>query len=506
MIWDNPVRYRTLFLLLFVVGVLERCWAAFGSNLAIAHPDEHQQYVEQALRHVHGYGTYFWEQAFGMRHLLFSQSLACILRLLEHWGVTEPITQLALLRLVLSQTIFLLFSWYAWLLGRDGHRAAALFIMAALTLSIYMVFFNVRFLSENAMAVPLLLALLCERRGWLTLSGVFWMLTYAVRFQAAFLIVGLGLWTFFSDLGKFRRGEYFWSAFAVTRRLLLGLVLGTLLVGLLDAYWLHTRELGLEHDPRSFAADFFAACGLGKGFLHSSFMYFQQNFIEDKASIYGVEPWWYYFALGSGQLVAFSMAMPILLYFGAKVRPELLAMIVVFVLGHSYVGHKEIRFLWALAPILIVQAAWGFEVLTRPSLTPSPLWKQPGVMIGAFVVCSLIHVPFFHWEIEPYRSAALALAKMKEYDDVKGVAGVGWDDGQGGNHFFLRMGGTVRLMHRHTMDELRKADGFRECNYLMVHEGQFQLEEYDHGDVSRLPEQRTKVAQVGEVTIYRLEP
>ena len=65
---DEPI--LRAFAAFFVIGAALRAVACF-STVGIIHPDEHQQYLEQAHRHVFGYGQLFWEQVQGVRHPLY---------------------------------------------------------------------------------------------------------------------------------------------------------------------------------------------------------------------------------------------------------------------------------------------------------------------------------------------------------------------------------------------------------------------------------------------------
>src|SRR6185436_18940038 len=112
--------------------------------------------------------------------------------------------QAFILRLLLSETIFLLIALYAWRWYQDGRASAAFFLMLTECCA-DVVFIQVRMLSENAMAVPMMLALLSERR-WPRLAGFWWMIVFAVRFQAAFLIVGLVTWSLWENYRRWRQG------------------------------------------------------------------------------------------------------------------------------------------------------------------------------------------------------------------------------------------------------------------------------------------------------------
>src|SRR5262249_9467904 len=90
---------RHWLLRLMLAGLLVRV-VAVPASAGIIVPDEHQQYIEQSFRHLHGYGATFWEQDHGMRHPLFSMLLAGVLWLGETIGLTNPHHLAALQRLI----------------------------------------------------------------------------------------------------------------------------------------------------------------------------------------------------------------------------------------------------------------------------------------------------------------------------------------------------------------------------------------------------------------------
>jgi hypothetical protein len=483
----DPKHYRALFFLLLFVGAVERGAAAWGSNLGIAFADEHQQYLEQAFRQVHGYGMTFWEQSWGMRHLLYSNTLAGLLHAMEWFGIVDPFTQSFLLRFVLSQTVFFLIALYAWRWLRDGHESASLFLMFLLTASVDVIYIQVRLLSENAMAAPLMIALLSERR-FPRLAGIFWMLMFAIRFQSAFLILGLVTWHLWNDRRNWKRTGQSWkSAFDPSIKLIEGLLLGTLVVGVMD--WWHFGT-----------------------FLHTPIMYFQANIVMNKAAGFGVEPWHYYFVRGAFGLLAASVAFGFLLWAARKVESRFVWMSLLFLLGHSAVGHKEMRFLWALLPLGLIVAARGFEEIMRlyrdRPAEPRPLWHHAGFIVATFLLSSALRGPFLYWTNEPYRSASEALAWLHNREDVRGIAAVGMDDGEGGNQFYLRRP-EVWLLHRHKTGDLLHDPDFRggRFNYMMVpseKRNYGEVPDTTQEDVAAMPIEKTRIATIGKMHIYRI--
>jgi hypothetical protein len=433
-------RLRLVFWALVLVGLAERFAAAHYSNLGIEHPDEHQQYLEQAYRRCHdGYGYAFWEQDRGMRHLLYSDTLALFLRSFDGLGIHDAFTQATLLRCIVAGLVFGVLALTAWLWLRSGHTAAAFFLLFLQVVSIDVIYIQVRLLTENAMAVPLVLGMLLERRHP-RLAGLCWAIMFAVRFQSAFLIAGFGLWSLGADWQVWRGGESWWRAFAPTRRLAEGLLLGLMFVG-----WYDTRY-EVWYDLRTY-----------ERWFHSPIEYVRANVLEDKASQFGVQPWYTYLVHSTRNLLLMSPIFLFMLLPIAKSQARLFFVAGMYVLAHSLVGHKELRFMWGVAPIGMILLSLGFESLyakwqNEPGMGGHRRVPRACVLVGlSFVLPSLVRLslPLWYpiteetwtaiqWQREPYRTTCLALARVGQQNDARGVLMWGFYDWESGNCFYLR--------------------------------------------------------------------
>lgn len=431
MMTEVSPRVRLVFWALVLLGLAERLAAAHFSNLGIEHPDEHQQYLEQAYRHNHdGYGYAFWEQDRGMRHLLYSHSLAAVLAGLDRLGIHDAFTQATLLRFLLAACVFGVLTLVAWLWLRSGRVAAALFLMFLQTVSIDLAYVQVRLLSENAMAIPLVLGMLLERRHP-RLAGLCWALMFAFRFQSAFLIAGFGLWSLGSDWRKWRHGESWWRAFSATRCLAEGLLLGLAFVG-----WYDLRTNG--------------------AWFQSPLEYLHANVLENIASKFGVQPWYTYLVFSTRNLLLMSPIFVFLLLPIVRAQAKLFFVAALYVAGHSVVGHKELRFMWGLVPIGLMLLSLGFEALVAKWRSEAGVAANRRVAMSSLLVCltfalpsvARLALPLWHettddkwtvlWQREPYRTTCLALHEVGRRDDARGVLMWGFYDWEGGNCFYLR--------------------------------------------------------------------
>ena len=111
-----------------------------------------------------------------------------------------------------------------------------------------------------------------------------------------------------------------------------------------------------------------AACTLADRWLYDAWVftpyeYLRANLIEGKAASFGLEPWWYYL----GQMLLFLIppfSLVLVGLLGAAAwyerRHVLIWTTVPFLVGHSLIGHKEVRFLvpitYAVVPLLVLAA------------------------------------------------------------------------------------------------------------------------------------------------------
>jgi hypothetical protein len=408
-----------------ILGVGLRAIAGVYSQ-GFYHPDEHQQYLEVAQGLVYGCHVRFWEEERGTRCYLYPGMLAGLLWLLDTAGVRDPVHQATAIRLLLSLSIFGILLLFArrWL--QEGHRLAACFLVAIVALSPDMIFISLRTLSETAIMIPLLLALyLLHRRP--AVAGLLCGLMFGIRFQSAVFTVALAAITVWDDLRRVMSGE--WRVESgeqkvdrsshspltslLSLRMAAGLAVAMLAVGLIDRLT------------------------LGEWF-HSPMACFRANIAEGVAAKYGVYPFARYFTWARQNLLHISpFAFPLLLL-GAYRAPRLALTALLGVVGHSFIAHKEYRFIWPVLPLVFLMIALGFEMAY--TWLGQGWRRQYALTLG--VLSLLVGVGWRCWEIQwnpdPARSSSLALAKAGRWPEVTGVALYGIGEAGSGNYFYLR--------------------------------------------------------------------
>lgn len=305
--------------LLALIAHLICVWFSVGFH----HPDEHFQLVEFANYKCGRtpLDKLPWEFPSRMRPGLQPLMAYLILRPYYALGFTDPYHFSTLLRL-LSAAMALYTAWQFHKIIKP--QIQSLFYQNVhLVLSLLgwgLVYLHVRFSSENWSAIAFtwgLMFLWQQKKSSYWWFGIFAGLSFVFRFQAIFMIAGAGLWMLFIDRTKTKH--------------LAELILGFLVlfaIGLLCERWLYDE------------------------WTFSSWNYVFQNVVENKAAQFGTEPWYWYFEQIFVQgLAPYSIVMllsiPVMLLY--KPKHILTWVMLLFLLGHIVVAHKEFRFLYPLA-------------------------------------------------------------------------------------------------------------------------------------------------------------
>lgn len=196
----------------------------------------------------------------------------------------------------------------------------------------YIPYLGVRFSSETWSAIFLLLAMGCffsenKTQRNLVLTGLFFGISFLFRFQVAFALAGFGIHHLIFGTQKLK-----------TSLLIIGGFLFAALVGAFIDRWFYTN------------------------WVFTPWNYFSAFFKDDSANpTFGNLPWDYYlnrmFHLPTkliGTLLFLSLAVALIF----KGKSVLIWMILSFILVHTFIGHKEERFLFPIVfffPYFFVQ-------------------------------------------------------------------------------------------------------------------------------------------------------
>ncbi len=341
----NSLRKLTRNLLL--TGLFFHLLAAWF-NVGYHHPDEYFQITEFASYKLGKTPVIdlAWEYAAGIRPAFQPAMVYCLCKL---FSLHNPVIISFLLRLLSAIT--------AW-------AVAALFILISLTecrsdktkkiilyLSTvlwFLPYIHARFSSENWSAIfffaglSLLMLMLKPANDLLKIKnsflsllfcGILIGLSFVVRVQSGFMILGLGLWLLIYRKLTIRDLSVLFTGIALS-----------FFTGVLTDRWLYGK------------------------WVFTAFNYFHVNIIIGKASDWGTSPWWDYFVtIVENNIPPFGILIlaGIFIFFFRFYKHPLTWISVPFLLAHIINPHKEIRFLFPLVNALPVIAVTAFDGKTN---------------------------------------------------------------------------------------------------------------------------------------------
>ncbi len=297
------------------------------------HPDEHFQILEFANWK---YGltptaSLPWEFTAQMRPAL-QPVLAWAAITAGHWtGHYNPFVLAFILRL--CSGLLALYVYKKWAVSYSDAGTKPLFLWLLLACW-FMPLLGVRFSSENFAGLCFLLGCcyLIEHTNSrhtkdILAAGFAMGISFCFRFQMAFAIIGVLGWLVFIQKTR-------WAPLGA---FILAGILGVSIGALADRWF------------------------YGEWVL-TPWNYFRANLLEGKVNNYGVEPfWWYFTAFLEKAIPPLSVLLLLGLVRGiSQHKRHLLVWVVVpFIVGHSLIGHKELRFLFPVVVPVLWLAAQG---------------------------------------------------------------------------------------------------------------------------------------------------
>jgi phosphatidylinositol glycan class B len=322
------------------------------------HPDEHFQLIEFAgLKGGWNTGTDLpWEYDSQIRPALQPVLALLIFKFQGIFGIENPLSLAMGLRLFTA--LLSLFCIRRWVRSvtpdiREPHRRV--FILLS-----YLLWFlpaiNVRFSSETWAGLMLLLSVAglyqaCPRtRLFYIAIGVLWGLSFEFRYQMAAALLGLFLWLIFVRKEKYKH--------------LLSILsgsMGVLLCSTLLDSWYYGN------------------------WVFAPWNYFKCNIIDGVASHFGTLPWYFYLeaiVTRPTPLIGYAILFSFLLLF-FDYKNILLWCLLPFLLIHSLIPHKELRFLFPVVNFLPFILMLAYQKIRR-------LWNSPSARYILYPVVGMV--------------------------------------------------------------------------------------------------------------------
>lgn len=301
------------------------------------HPDEHFLIVEFACHKlgINSSQAMAWEYAEQIRPTLQPVLAMGLIKGTDFLGCHNPFTQTFILRLAAAILMLLAIKAFVDAAGDEVKHRPFLLILALFFW--YLPLISVRFSSETLSAALLLLVLAQVMKydkasPWQMLGiGILCGLGFEFRYQLAFAFLGLLAWGIAIK-------RYQWKQWL---SLFAGFILVLCLAFLLDSWFYGV-------------------------WVFAPYNYFNLNIVRQVAASFGVSPWYTYQIL----LLTVPTVLWGLAIYGSFVisivrhyqNPAVWAFIF-FIVCHSLIAHKELRFLFPVIPLLPLFMVWGYETL-----------------------------------------------------------------------------------------------------------------------------------------------
>ena len=364
------------------VGLVLRLWLALNDD-GIFWPDEIYQGLEPAHRLVFGSGLVAWEFVVGVRSWAFPGFLAGLLKACGLLGLTQPRAYLTVVRV-----FFCLVSVGAaaatYRLARSFGASALAAAVGAATclLAAPLIYFAPRAMNESASALPIAFGLAFTlqhgaRHRQVVLGAALFGLAVFLRLHAAIFCAGA-----LAVLAVRRQWTSALLALAV-------FAAAGVLFGLLDLLtW--------------------------GSWFHSAIGYLRFNLFEGRSSMWGTAGPLYYVKVLLSSTGPLGLVLLALSLAAVRRAPSLWALTAVFVVGHSLIPHKEIRFLLPAAPLVCALAGVGLqEVGDRV-----PAWVARSVAGLVLLAAGYSALTFHQLTLGQLGAPAVSQPKASAYDQA----------------------------------------------------------------------------------------
>jgi len=305
--------------------------------------DQHFQIIEFSLNQLGqpSGAPYVWEYDHFVRGTIQVYLFSGYHLVLNAIGITDPYTQLTILRLILGLLMFAVFNLLAFHYFGNGNRETLLFVLLLMNFSWVLPYTRTLFCAEMMCSLFFFGTLLLYevkkekwKRFWFPLViGFLFSLAFYFRLQIATALLGFGVWLLFFE----KRYKHILP-------IALGFGIGLLVNVLLDY-------------------------GYYNIWIFTPYEYFKVNIIEGRATQFGTSSFWRYigFIIFAAPAPLFSI---VLFYYGIKTffkkysNPIFLSTLI-FIIVHSMIGHKEERFMFPVLNVFPLIYGWSLPAVQQ---------------------------------------------------------------------------------------------------------------------------------------------
>ena len=332
--------YAKYFLWALLVNIIT-AWFSVGHH----NPDEHFQILEFANYKLGNSpaSDLPWEFAAKSRSGLQPFIAYCFISVFNFVGIYSPFIITFLFRLIIGLLGWFIVCKLFMLLLPTFYTTKGKKIFVLLSFFLWFVpYINVRFSSENTATIVFLYALHLllktysnnvQKNGSFFIIGFLLVLSFFFRFQIVFAIIGLGVWLLFIK-------KIYWQNW-----------LAIIFAGLFTA----------------FACIYIDKWMYGTWVL-TPYNYYVVQIVQHIAADFGTDPCWYYPVLFI-MLAIPPLSVVLLYFFGvgiySKPKSAFVFILIPFIIGHSIIGHKEMRFMFPIWFAFVYITAIGIDFYIR---------------------------------------------------------------------------------------------------------------------------------------------
>jgi len=357
--------YAKYFLWALLVTIIAACFSS-GHH----HPDEHFQILEFANYKLGNSpaADLPWEFAAKERPGLQPFIAYCFISGFNFIGIYSPFIITFLLRLLIGLlgwfvtcklVIVLLQTFYT-------NKGKKIFVLLSFFLW-FIPYVNVRFSSENTATISFLYALYFllktynnnfQKNASFFIAGFLLALSFFFRFQIAFAIIGLGVWLLFIK-------KIYWQNWLA----IIFASLCTVAICICIDKWMYNV------------------------WVFTPYNYYQAQIVQHVAANFGTDPWWYYPVLFMAIAIP-PLSVVLFCFFSvgiySKSKNVFVFILVPFIIGHSIIGHKEMRFMFPMWFAFVYVTAIGIDFCIR-KYKPNKFYTISYKVLIVLNFCALLY-------------------------------------------------------------------------------------------------------------------
>ena len=373
--------------------ILQLIYSVF--SVGYFHPDQHFQIIEFSSFQLHlpTGATAVWELESSIRPTLQVYLFSAFRSCCSFFSINNPFTQLIILRVLQGSLFFILLNSMALWYCKKKNEKTLIYTLLLLNFSWILVYTRTLFSSEILSAIFFFPAIIYFQKKYeekninflkSVIVGFLLAISFYLRFQIAFAIIGFGIWVLFVE-----------KQVKLLLYILIGFFIGLCFNVFLDTQFYHQL-------------------------VFTPYLYFKTNILEGVAASFGEKSFTYYILILMAVVSAPFLSIAFFYKYAKStwqhLKHPLVLSVLFFIVGHCLVGHKEERFMFSIINVLPIII--GLNDSSFSFLQPTYKWKKFAIGITVFSItlnCVLLVLFIFN----PYSQSIRFIEKLSNKFDGK---------------------------------------------------------------------------------------